>query len=92
MACLLTSVEYPEYSKYILKHQDAFQIGAAFPDWGYACPLGIELPQLPNASECAHWVSDMNEIVLEIHVSSVATMCMDLQYNLDVIGDITLFL
>lgn len=38
-------------------NQHAFQNGAAFPDWGYSCPLSsVGYPQLPDMSEAAHWV------------------------------------
>ncbi len=39
------------------KQQGAFQNGAAFPDFGYACPLAATgYPFLPGMSEAAHWV------------------------------------
>jgi hypothetical protein len=53
---------YPALSPYaaLLRdptNQHAFQNGAAFPDWGYACPLAhLGYPKLPDMSEAAHWV------------------------------------
>jgi hypothetical protein len=46
-------------------NQQAFQNGAAFPDWGYTCPLAdVGYPLLPNMSEAAHWVRSR----LRVHV------------------------
>jgi len=48
--------DYPEYAYLMKKYQGAFQNGAAFPDFGYSCPLKEIYPELPSASEAAHWV------------------------------------
>jgi hypothetical protein len=41
----------------IRRNKGAFQNGVAFPDFGYNCPLGKIYPELPDASEAAHWVT-----------------------------------
>ena len=36
-----TAGRFPQYEELIAKHQHAFQNGAAFPDFGYDCPLRV---------------------------------------------------
>lgn len=48
-------------------NQQAFQNGAAFPDWGYTCPLAdVGYPLLPNMSEAAHWPPFQTAVVEHI--------------------------
>ncbi|MCB9475912.1 MAG: FG-GAP repeat protein [Deltaproteobacteria bacterium] len=43
------SAEYPEYAEMMREHQDAFQAGTTFPDWGYA------MDGFHDEAEEAHW-------------------------------------
>ena len=45
----------PNFKEIMETHQNAFQNGAAFPDFGYSCPLNRWITDLPDASEAAHW-------------------------------------
>lgn len=56
--------ENAKYIKIIGENQDAFQSGAAFPDFGYACPLNdVGYTFLADASEAAHWSPFQNATV-----------------------------
>lgn len=46
--CAFDGTRYPEYKAFMENHPDAFQGGAAFPDWGYG--FGND-----DESEAAHW-------------------------------------
>jgi len=56
-AHLFASVEYPEYERIVRSHPEAYQAGAAFPDWGYA--FGY-----PDESEEAHWPPFLDAMAL----------------------------
>eukprot|EP01087_Luapelamoeba_hula_P019893 TRINITY_DN6663_c0_g1_i1.p1 TRINITY_DN6663_c0_g1~~TRINITY_DN6663_c0_g1_i1.p1 ORF type:complete len:909 (+),score=122.76 TRINITY_DN6663_c0_g1_i1:56-2728(+) len=61
---------YPTYYKIIMDHPDAFQNGAAFPDFGYGCPLKSDgYPNLPAMSEAAHWPPFHKRFAQYIHAN-----------------------
>eukprot|EP01027_Heterolobosea_sp_BB2_P005475 GEZU01008368.1.p1 GENE.GEZU01008368.1~~GEZU01008368.1.p1 ORF type:complete len:206 (+),score=20.79 GEZU01008368.1:172-789(+) len=45
--------EYPYYKDYLTQHQDAFQAGSAYPDWGYVPYKTCQA--LEPAGEATHW-------------------------------------
>jgi len=47
-------------------NQQAFQNGAAFPDWGYSCPLAELGYPLPDMSEATHWPPFQSAVVSHI--------------------------
>lgn len=51
------------YKKLIHDNLEAFQAGAAFPDWGYNCIMGKYIPNLHEGSELAHWLPFQKELI-----------------------------
>eukprot|EP00743_Colponemidia_sp_Colp-15_P001591 GILK01001737.1.p1 GENE.GILK01001737.1~~GILK01001737.1.p1 ORF type:complete len:905 (-),score=147.51 GILK01001737.1:91-2769(-) len=53
-------LESDEYKQIILKHQDAYQAGAPFPDWGYLC-------NQHDPGEDTHWQPFMHTAINYLH-------------------------